>query len=80
VTVTLQDQPGGTERASKPFTNGISKLRSELPQRMPPHAFHLAASWTAAARSLTADRYGYLFSRGDDAAELAAAEKAFLTA
>jgi integrase len=27
---------------------------------------------------LTADRYGHLFPRGDDGAELAAAEKAFL--
>jgi integrase len=27
---------------------------------------------------MTADRYGHLFSRGDDAAELAAAERAFL--
>jgi integrase len=29
---------------------------------------------------MTADRYGHLFPRGDDAAELAAAERAFLTA
>jgi hypothetical protein len=27
---------------------------------------------------MTADRYGHLFPRGDDGAELAAAEKAFL--
>jgi integrase len=27
---------------------------------------------------ITADRYGHLFPRGDDSAELAAAEKAFL--
>jgi hypothetical protein len=27
---------------------------------------------------MTADRYGHLFPRADDAAELAAAEKAFL--
>jgi hypothetical protein len=27
---------------------------------------------------MTADTYGHLFPRGDDAAELAAAEKAFL--
>jgi integrase len=27
---------------------------------------------------MTADVYGHLFSRGDDAAELAAAERAFL--
>jgi integrase len=29
--------------------------------------------------TMTADRYGHLFPRGDDGAELAAAEKAFLT-
>jgi hypothetical protein len=29
---------------------------------------------------MTADRYGHLFPRGDAAAELAAAERAFLTA
>ena len=29
--------------------------------------------------TLTADRYGHLFPRGDDGAELAAAEKLFLT-
>jgi hypothetical protein len=27
---------------------------------------------------MTADRYGHLFPRGDDGAELAAAERAFL--
>jgi hypothetical protein len=27
--------------------------------------------------TMTADRYGHLFPRGDDGAELAAAEKAF---
>ena len=31
-----------------------------------------------ASISMTADRYGHLFPRGDDGAELAAAEKAFL--
>ena len=29
---------------------------------------------------ITADRYGHLFPRGDDSAELAAAEEAFLGA
>ena len=33
-----------------------------------------------ASIQMTADRYGHLFPRGDDNAELAAAEKAFLTA
>ena len=33
-----------------------------------------------AAISITADTYGHLFPRGDDGAELAAAEKAFLGA
>jgi integrase len=32
-----------------------------------------------AAIQMTADRYGHLFPRGDDGAELAAAEKAFIT-
>jgi integrase len=31
-----------------------------------------------ASIQMTADRYGHLFPRGDDSAELAAAEKAFL--
>jgi integrase len=31
-----------------------------------------------ASIQMTADRYGHLFPRGDDKAELAAAEKAFL--
>jgi integrase len=31
-----------------------------------------------ASIKMTADRYGHLFPRGDDAAELAAAEKTFL--
>jgi integrase len=31
-----------------------------------------------ASIQMTADRYGHLFPRGDDAAELAAAEEAFL--
>jgi integrase len=31
-----------------------------------------------ASIQMTADRYGHLFPRGDDAAELAEAEKAFL--
>jgi integrase len=31
-----------------------------------------------ASVQMTADRYGHLFPRGDDKAELAAAEKAFL--
>jgi integrase len=30
-----------------------------------------------ASIQMTADRYGHLFPRGDDGAELAAAEKAF---
>jgi integrase len=33
-----------------------------------------------ASITMTADRYGHLFPRGDDGAELAAAEKAFLGA
>jgi integrase len=32
-----------------------------------------------ASVQMTADRYGHLFPRGDDGAELAAAEKAFLS-
>jgi hypothetical protein len=32
-----------------------------------------------ASIQMTADRYGHLFPRGDDAAELAAAERAFMT-
>jgi integrase len=31
-----------------------------------------------ASIQMTADRYGHLFPRGDDGAELAAAERAFL--
>jgi integrase len=31
-----------------------------------------------ASIQMTADRYGHLFPRGDDGAEMAAAEKAFL--
>jgi integrase len=31
-----------------------------------------------ASIQITADRYGHLFPRGDDGAELAAAERAFL--
>jgi hypothetical protein len=47
---------------------------------MLPNAFQPRSVRIEAARNLTTDGYGHLFPRGDDAAELAAAEKAFLTA
>jgi hypothetical protein len=43
----------------------------ELPLKLRPRLGH-------ASITMTADRYGHPFPRGDDGAELAAAEKAFL--
>jgi integrase len=78
---------GVTDEAGKPKYTGLHSLRHfyaswcinrrvdgglELPLKL------VQGRLGHASITMTADRYGHLFPRGDDGAELAAAEKAYL--